>query len=326
MTALASVYDLTLDRLKALDFSRPLFVQASPAEQFSELVGVIHERLALPLERSTILTNAAFSAQPGARWKHLRNPEPRLSAGTAVFVRDGSPEPYSVVVVTTIAHNLAMRFHSNVANFCHAIEPTRSVMMTKVGQFALARDFFNISEHTVAGAHFVANMLVSQDEADALFSAAAARPAGHAVEVGRFSGGTAILLALGGRRGGRPGVTSVDQVRLPAVEHFCRVNGVSHEVELLDGDSAEIAERWPLLQPTPGISMLFVDADHTYEGVIRDLESWLPHVVAGGTVAMHDSTTPDCGVSKAIYRHMVRGAEFVNFRQVGSTVFCERRT
>ncbi len=49
MTALASVYDLHLDRLKALDFSRPLFVQASPAEQFSELVDVIHERLALRL-------------------------------------------------------------------------------------------------------------------------------------------------------------------------------------------------------------------------------------------------------------------------------------
>lgn len=325
MTALASIYELTLDRLKAFDFSRPLFVQASPAEQFSELVGVIHERLALPLERSTILTNAAFPMQPAARWTHLRNPEPRLSAGTAVFVRNSAPEPYSVVVVTTIAHSLAMRFHSNVANFCLASEPTPSIVVTKVGQFARARDFFSISEHTVAGMHFVANMLVSQDEADALFTAAAARPAGHAVEIGRFSGGTAILLALGGRHGGRPGVTSVDQVRLPAVEHFCKVNGVDHEVELLDGDSADIAGRWPLIQPQPGISMLFVDADHTYEGVVRDLESWLPHVVAGGTVAMHDSTTPDCGVSKAIYCHMAGRAEFINFRQVGSTVFCERR-
>jgi predicted O-methyltransferase YrrM len=325
MTTLASVYDLTLEPLKRFDFSRPLFVQASPAEEFRELFEVIHERLGLRFDRSAILTNAAYPARPEDGWTHLRNPDARLSADTAGLLRHALPEPPSIVVVTTIAQKLAMRFHSNVASFCHALEPTPSIVVTRVGQFAPARDFFNLADHEVAGTRFVANMLVSQDEAAALFRAAADRPAGHVVEVGRFSGGTAVLLALGARHGGRPGIVSVDQVRLPAVEHFCKVNGVQGDIQLLDGDSLAIAARWGGIQTQPGISMLFVDADHTYEGVIRDLDAWLPHVVAGGTIAMHDSTTPDCGVSKAIYRHALGRTEFGNFRQVGSTVFFERQ-
>lgn len=325
MAVLTSVYDLNLEPLERFDFSRPVFVQASPAAEFTELLEVFHERLGLKAERSAILTNAAYPARPADGRTHLRNPEARLSADTAGYLRSALPEPPSLLVVTTTAHNLAMRFHSNVASFCHAAEPAPSIVVTRVGQFAAARDFFNLADHEVGGARFVANMLVNQDEATALFQAAAHRPAGHVVEVGRFSGGTAVLLALGARHGGRPGVVSVDQVRLPAVEHFCKVNGVQEEVQLLDGDSPAIAARWTRIQEQPGISMLFVDADHTYEGVVRDLDAWLPHVVAGGTIAMHDSTTPDCGVSKAIYRHMAGRDEFVNFRQVGSTVFCERR-
>jgi predicted O-methyltransferase YrrM len=49
------------------------------------------------------------------------------------------------------------------------------------------------------------------------------------------------------------------------------------------------------------IDFLFIDADHTYEGVSRDWRAWASHVVAGGHVALHDArvvqgwTTPDTG-------------------------------
>lgn len=36
------------------------------------------------------------------------------------------------------------------------------------------------------------------------------------------------------------------------------------------------------------IELLIVDGDHSYEGVSRDLEAWLPHVASGGYVFMHD--------------------------------------
>lgn len=36
------------------------------------------------------------------------------------------------------------------------------------------------------------------------------------------------------------------------------------------------------------VHMLLVDADHSAEGVHRDLEAWLPHVPHGGIVLLHD--------------------------------------
>jgi predicted O-methyltransferase YrrM len=36
------------------------------------------------------------------------------------------------------------------------------------------------------------------------------------------------------------------------------------------------------------IDFLFLDGDHSYEGVKTDVDSWLPKVKSGGVVAMHD--------------------------------------
>jgi predicted O-methyltransferase YrrM len=326
MPALPSIYDLTIEPLRAWDFSRPLFVQASRAPEFDELVDVLHVRLGLAPERSTILTNAAYPPRASWRGQHLRNPEPRLSDGTAAFVADLVRDPFSVLVTTTTAHNLAMRFHSNVACFCHAMEPTPSLVVNRDGQFATARDFFLIADHVVGTATFVANILGSQMEAEALFEAARKRPRGQVVEIGRFSGGTAVLLALAARQSGQPGVISIDMLRLPAAEYFCRVNGVEADVQLLDGASHEIAACWRDRQPVPDISLLFIDADHSYEAVARDIAAWVPYVVDGGTIALHDSCTADCGVAKAVYYHLRGRDGFGNFRQVGSMVLSERES
>jgi len=36
------------------------------------------------------------------------------------------------------------------------------------------------------------------------------------------------------------------------------------------------------------VDMLFVDADHSFEGCNGDIEAWHPHVVAGGIIVFHD--------------------------------------
>lgn len=324
MSGLPSIYDLSLGPLGAWDFSRPLFVQACRAEVFGELVSVVHGRLGLPADRSTLLTNAACEPPAWWRGRHLVNPAPRLSAASAAFVRAHASPPFTVMVTTTHAHRLAMRFHSNVAAFCHALEPLPGVMLTEVGQFADARAFFGVADRTVRGESFVGNSLIGQDEAEALFDAVVARPAGLVVEIGRFSGGTTVLLARAARASGAPGVVSVDLEHLPAVEYFAEVNGVADGIRFVDGSSLETAGRWPQLCPASGISLLFIDADHSYDAVAQDLEAWLPHVVPGGIVALHDASTPDCGVAKAVHRHLAGRPGFHAFRQVGSTVFCER--
>lgn len=43
------------------------------------------------------------------------------------------------------------------------------------------------------------------------------------------------------------------------------------------------------------IDLVFIDADHSYEGVKRDFEAWYPKVVVGGFFAFHD-VGPGCPV------------------------------
>lgn len=45
---------------------------------------------------------------------------------------------------------------------------------------------------------------------------------------------------------------------------------------------------------------VFIDADHSYEGVMRDLRVWLPLVKAGGWIGGHDYDHPHQGEVKRV--------------------------
>lgn len=66
---------------------------------------------------------------------------------------------------------------------------------------------------------------------------------------------------------------------------------------VLRGDTVEMSEH--VLDNS--LSMIYLDADHSYEGVLRDLTAWYPKVVSGGIIAGHDFLSPDYGVKQAIY-------------------------
>jgi hypothetical protein len=63
---------------------------------------------------------------------------------------------------------------------------------------------------------------------------------------------------------------------------------VGTNVELLVGDSQTTK-----YSQIGGIDLLFVDGDHSYEGCLRDLENWWPHVVPNGHVVLHDCYFPN---------------------------------
>lgn len=64
------------------------------------------------------------------------------------------------------------------------------------------------------------------------------------------------------------------------------------------GDSAESAS----LFPDGHFNLVFIDADHSYEGTKRDITAWLPKVKLGGFIGGHDfgNYAFDFGVDRAV--------------------------
>lgn len=53
--------------------------------------------------------------------------------------------------------------------------------------------------------------------------------------------------------------------------------------------------------PDNSIGLLYLDGDHSYEGVITDLRLWYPKVVSGGVIAGHDYLMKHYGVHQAVH-------------------------
>jgi MMP 1-O-methyltransferase len=52
---------------------------------------------------------------------------------------------------------------------------------------------------------------------------------------------------------------------------------------------------------------LWIDGDHSYEGVRRDWDAWRPHLIADATVAFDDSTDETIGPYRLIGELVARG-------------------
>lgn len=63
---------------------------------------------------------------------------------------------------------------------------------------------------------------------------------------------------------------------------------------ILKLDSVEAADEFP----DKSVSWLFVDGDHSYGGVHRDLKAWIPKMKPGGIIAGHDYNRAE--VKKAV--------------------------
>lgn len=107
------------------------------------------------------------------------------------------------------------------------------------------------------------------------------------VEIGCFEGKTAAALA----RNTTGHVFSIDPFfkgragisygRCIARVHFVRQR--VRNVQLIQGLSFKVAPRF-----SRPIDFLFIDADHSYQGIERDWADWFPKVRIGGFVALHD--------------------------------------
>jgi predicted O-methyltransferase YrrM len=129
-----------------------------------------------------------------------------------------------------------------------------------------------------------------------LFSAARDSKAAI-VEIGSWKGRSTACLGLGSLAGQRAPVFAIDPHHGSA-EHTDQIGaegtfpefsrnieraGVGEIVRPLLMTSADAVRDWD--RP---IGLLFVDGSHEYDHVSDDLRRWLPHMMEGGLVAVHD--------------------------------------
>ena len=147
------------------------------------------------------------------------------------------------------------------------------------------------------------------DEGAALYQAAMDRaPFGPCLEIRGYCGKSALYLGTACAEAGEV-LFSVDHHRgseenQPGWEYFdeevwdaaaeavdtvpffrttIRKAGLEGTVIPIIGRSIDVAARWQ----TP-LSFLFIDGGHTMEHALNDYRGWTPHVIPGGTVAIHD--------------------------------------
>ena len=171
---------------------------------------------------------------------------------------------------------------------------------------------------------------LSEAQGRALFDAAArATGAGAIVEIGSWKGRSTTWLASGARLAGQR-VYAIDPHRgsredptadtLNAFLDNLARSGLAGAVEPMVMSSEEAAA-----SITRPVELLFIDGDHSYEGVRRDAELWLPRVMEGGTVMFHDVATAAYSGPRRVVRRMVcRNPGFDGVARVGSMLVARR--
>lgn len=97
------------------------------------------------------------------------------------------------------------------------------------------------------------------------------------------------------------------------------VASVREHVHPFRGDTVEVGNAWT--ETGEGsIDILFIDADHSYEGCLADIEAWSKHVIPNGIIMGHDYSFVFPGVKRAV--HEVFGWDVPT---VGNSIWVTRK-
>ena len=129
------------------------------------------------------------------------------------------------------------------------------------------------------------------------------------VEIGSARGKSACAVGLALRRNGGGKLYAIDPHSptdwndTSSVDSFAIINehlkkcGAENFVEVVRKTSGEAAKGWD-----KKIDLIFIDGDHSYEGVKADWELFLPHLNEFGVVVFHDTLwelRPDAKLARA---------------------------
>lgn len=147
--------------------------------------------------------------------------------------------------------------------------------------------FGTVFDHLIDDPFFVAGQ--KKSEIVPLLNSVAEKQPKYICEIGSALGGTLFLLATAARPDAT--IVSID-LQLPIArskvyEHFSRGSQRLHQIRG-NSHSPEVMNRLRSLLDGQSLDLLFIDGDHSYEGVKHDFEMFSPLVRAGGLIAFHD--------------------------------------
>lgn len=73
------------------------------------------------------------------------------------------------------------------------------------------------------------------------------------------------------------------------------------------------------------VRLLFIDGDHSYEGVTRDISLFSPLLKSGGLIVFDDYHNGGGGVVKAVGEHILNGGGFDDFVQFPGVLIARKR-
>jgi len=129
------------------------------------------------------------------------------------------------------------------------------------------------------------------EENFALHSIAQALRPRRVLEIGLFRGQTALTLnqSLAEAGGGDYVGVDISQDTLDIVTQVLAKAGLGQRAKLILGDSAGV------IAAMPPVDLAFIDGDHNWPAVVRDVVNVYNRQAAGGVIAMHDVGSPAWG-------------------------------
>jgi predicted O-methyltransferase YrrM len=121
------------------------------------------------------------------------------------------------------------------------------------------------------------------DEAAALYRTISRMKNPRGVEIGRFSGGSTILLAAAVGSLGKLVSIDIDPQDDQLLSNVLARYSLLERVKLMRGDANDV-----LLEDDLPYDFILIDGDHSYEGAKRDHNKWGAKVKASGYIIHHD--------------------------------------
>jgi predicted O-methyltransferase YrrM len=119
------------------------------------------------------------------------------------------------------------------------------------------------------------------DESSALFKYVRLLQNPTGVEIGRFNGGSTMLLAAAVGLAGKLVSIDIDPLNDEMLKEWLRRVGLLGRVELIKEDANKIILNEP-------VDFVLIDGDHTYAAAMKDHNHWGKYLKRGGFIFHHD--------------------------------------